>query len=311
MYHALTEEQFSKAAWKRLRRFSFPEFDDSEEEARWFSSKFQADVVCPGTHFVTIEELVNSEDNEDYTQFDIVPGRVSNLLHNSDKTGLLQGQGLLLDPEIFFTLDEFNQSGILAPFIIGSGRHRLVSLLTILEAKGFEFDMYKHWEIRVIYRVFPDRESLLRAICGSNGSRNMAGGEKDQLKAQYEHEDLDVTSAKSICEHVSKAKTKTSAQRIFGMAVASLKIEGLTPTTASLIGRGYLKAWSKVGIQEVEAEELLSVVAAALPTVLTKFEGNISRQQADITKRLIKATITPGGKLKKQALVEASTGRSL
>lgn len=80
--------------------------------------------------YVTLEDLLNSYQNEQFHQYSIKPGNVINLLTKSED-GLLLGHKLSRHIEVAYMEDNLEGSDILDPskFVIGGGRHRLCAII--------------------------------------------------------------------------------------------------------------------------------------------------------------------------------------
>lgn len=181
---------------------------------------------------VSLGELSDSREQEqDLVQFEVNPANVEKLLTGTEQ-GLLKGHKLMKLIEIVY-LPNSDQ------WIVGGGRHRLVTLLTIMK------QTYGAERMLVPVSVYRARttQEVVEYIKASNTSRTMTQTEKTQLKLAAQGSKLQVfSSADEIFEQARGAKTLTALKDLCRMAFASILGESAVGNETTINAMGDIGA---------------------------------------------------------------------
>lgn len=197
----------------------------------WFLRTFQCQSAPLGQQiYTTIGELTESLANEHFSQFPVVIQRVKEILGEKD-TGLLQTWVLSQDIEVGFVVtgvrdvEKFISGDTLhvakAKGIIVSGRHRLSSILTLLEhGLHLPYSRYKNFKIRVTGKTFPSAEKMAHYVRLANTTRRMSTPEKANIVQQVKYgagttSDIDKQLALITAEKGQDATKKAAFANIF------------------------------------------------------------------------------------------------
>jgi hypothetical protein len=145
-------------------------------------------VLNSQEYFVSLERLAESLQNEKGSQYGIIPGRVLKVLFDKPN-GLFLTQKLLQHIEVGVVIEDLNSAPNFddVEIVITAGRHRLVSILTLLYYAKLDPYHYMQAKIRVDVRGFETEIDMLKAIISDNSSRTMKTSEKSRVYLTYVH----------------------------------------------------------------------------------------------------------------------------
>jgi hypothetical protein len=231
------------------------------------------------TFKLTLGRLARSLNDETAEQFEIIPGKVSKILfespHSLVKTGVLN-----IEIELGILELDYDTADSIAntKFIIVSGRHRLVSILTWADLSGIHPDSYLNAEVSVSIRLFKEGVDILNYIMSSNGSRNMVKAEKvgmrlsavsatdvERVAKLYEEAGITFQDALGACLFIHQKEHKSFQ--------TSNSIP-LTSTSLYKIAASYVK---KTGVSGKDKNprkltEIFEGICAVLPQVASEIE---------------------------------------
>lgn len=311
-YKPFRLEDFSKSAQKVLTDYNITlESDDS------FVKEFQGHCRVLGCDLpaYTLGELADSLSNEAANQWDIDPRRVSTFLTDKE-TGLLRTMRLYQDIEVGYTQPEVDALGSDAPFVVVSGRHRLLGILTMYAVNNYTEENYRSVLIRCVPKVYATEQDRTRAIFTANGSRSMTSGEKRSVVAQAHA--VDVHDLESLVEATTNKTLRPSITT--GLAFVELSEERPAPVgrpitrqTYNLIGSSYANALTKLDSNYKKTlrnyDGLMEVIDEGwqlLPQAVKQFDEhtNLARVSSSVGNALARLVLERPRTERKQEVVE-------
>jgi hypothetical protein len=317
-YRPFRLEDFSATAQRVLTTYNVTLDSDNSFIEEFQSHSWLLDCVLPT---YTLGELADSLSNEAANQWDIDPKRVSTFLTDKE-TGLLQTMKLYQDIEVGYTQAEVDALGNDAPFVVVSGRHRLLGILTMYSVNNYTEDNYRSVKVRCIPRVYISEQDRTRAVFTANGSRSMTSGEKRSVVAQAHA--VDVRDLDSLVGAVA-AKTLRPSIGV-GLAFVELSEERPAPVgrpitrqTYNLIGTSYVNNITKLSSDYKKVlrnhSELLEVITEGwdmLPQAVREYDEhtNLARVASSVGAKLAELVLNSPQKEKGVEVVELKHGGS-
>jgi len=288
-YQPIPEDQLSPSVLKALdkRPLEFPPendfyfFIDNYQSSYSYIPSLDAANTTDYGFTVTIDQLAESLEDEASNQWDVTPKRVGTFLAEAP-LGFALTHKLLQDIEVGYTAPEWDALGPDAPFVIISGRHRLVGILTAYNMTSISREVWGKLLVRVVAKVFATDADRSAAVFAANGSRSMTSGEKASVIAQSKNVSPD--SIVSIAEGVEQRTIKPSVA--LGLALVTFEDDtSLTRQTLNLIGSSCGSQLAKVGAFKVHSfTDIVDTAKAQLSLVLESYDGvsNVARAARNI-----------------------------
>lgn len=244
-YKPFQLDHFSPSVQRVLTTYNVTLESDTSFVEEFQSHSWLMGCVLPT---YTLGQLADSLSNEAANQWDIDPRRVSTFLTDKE-TGLLRTMRLYQDIEVGYTQPEVDALGKDAPFVVVSGRHRLMGILTMYAINNYTEENYRSVLIRCIPKVYATEQDRTRAIFTANGSRSMTSGEKRSVVAQAHS--VDVKDVEAIAEAAANKTLRPSVAA--GLAFVELSEEKPAPVgrpitrqTYNLVGTAYANSLTKL-----------------------------------------------------------------